>query len=115
MTLSQRFSQLAVVTFVASSLLVACFKPESYDLILRNGTIVDGSGDASYIGDVAINGGAIAAPSDLGNAVSSNEIDVSRLAVAPGLVNILSWSNESLLEDGSRRRSIAGARRCVLK
>ena len=94
------------VTLVISLIFIACSKPVSYDLILRGGTIVDGSGDASYVGDVAINGDAIAALGDLGDAVADNEIDVSGLAVAPGFVNMLSWSTESLIEDGLSQSEI---------
>lgn len=103
--MSARNSNILVV-LVISFLFIACSKPESYDLILRGGTIVDGSGEASYVGDVAINGDAIAALGDLGDAVADNEIDVSGLAVAPGFVNMLSWSTESLIEDGLSQSEI---------
>ena len=109
MNLSSRFGQLAAITFIAfiaSNFLGACSKPVSYDLILRGGTIVDGSGETAYVGDVAINGDAISALGDLGDAVASNEIDVSGLAVAPGFVNMLSWSTESLIEDGLSQSEI---------
>lgn len=70
-----------------------------YDVIIRGGTIYDGSGGAPYVGDVAINGDRIAAvgPSIAANA--SREVDARGLAVAPGFINMLSWSNESLLVD----------------
>ena len=106
MPLHRRFGQLAIIIFVACSFLVACSKPASYDLILRGGTIVDGSGETSYVGDVAINGDTIAAVGDLGDAVSTNEIDVSGFAVAPGFVNMLSWSTETLLGDGLSQSEI---------
>ncbi|MGI9200122.1 MAG: N-acyl-D-amino-acid deacylase family protein [Woeseiaceae bacterium] len=106
MNLSRRFGQMTAVALLAASMLVACSKPTSYDLILRGGTIVDGSGESAYVGDVAINGDAIAALGDLGDAVSENEIDVSGLAVAPGFTNMLSWSTESLIEDGRSQSEI---------
>ena len=106
MNLSRRFGQIVAVAVLAGSILVACSKPTSYDLILRGGTIVDGSGESAYVGDVAINGDAIAALGDLGDAVSENEIDVSGLAVAPGFTNMLSWSTESLIEDGRSQSEI---------
>jgi N-acyl-D-amino-acid deacylase len=106
MNLSRRFGQMAAIALVVGSILVACSKPTSYDVILRGGTIVDGSGDSAYIGDVAINGDAIAALGDLGDAVAENEIDVSGLAVAPGFTNMLSWSTESLIQDGRSQSEI---------
>jgi N-acyl-D-amino-acid deacylase len=77
-----------------------------YDLILRNGTIYDGSGGAPFAGDVAINGDAIAAVGILGAARGRKELDVAGLAVAPGFINLLSWATESLLEDGRSQSDI---------
>jgi len=78
----------------------------SYDLILRGGTIYDGSGEEPYVGDVAFNGDEIAALGDLGNATAAAEIDVEGLAVAPGFINMMSWANESLIEDGHSQSDI---------
>ncbi len=71
-----------------------------YDTILRGGTVYDGSGSRPFVGDVAIKGDRIAAvgPHLAGNA--RRTIDVHGLAVAPGFVNMLSWANESLIQDG---------------
>src|SRR3954471_18978723 len=74
--------------------------PKTYDLILRGGTIYDGSGGKPYVGDVAVNGDRIAAVGDLGNAHGKKEVDARGLAVSPGFVNMLSWATESLLVDG---------------
>lgn len=71
-----------------------------YDVILRNGTIYDGSGNSPYQGDVGINGDRIAAMGDLKTATGKMEIDVTGLAVAPGFINMLSWADRSLLMDG---------------
>ncbi|MDZ4673116.1 MAG: D-aminoacylase [Gemmatimonadota bacterium] len=80
--------------------LAACApQAEPYDLILRNGTIYDGSGGPPTTGDVAIRGDSIEAVGDLRGATAVAELDVSGLAVAPGFVNLLSWATESLLED----------------
>ena len=81
-------------------------EPESFDLVLRGGTIYDGSGETPYVGDVAINGDTIAAIGDLGNAKGTLDFDVSGLAVAPGFVNMISWSIESLIEDGHAQSTI---------
>ena len=81
-------------------LLQACQTGESYDIIIRNGQIYDGSGNASYQGDVAISADTIAAVGDLGNAKGLTEVDAAGLAVAPGFINMLSWATVSLIEDG---------------
>src|ERR1700742_4448837 len=74
--------------------------PKTYDVILRGGTIYDGSGGKPAVGDVAIDGDRIAAVGSLGAAKGKREIDAKGLAVSPGFVNMLSWATESLLVDG---------------
>lgn len=71
-----------------------------YDIILRNGTIYDGSGNEPITGDVAISGDKIAAVGILSNVTGAQEIDLDGLAVAPGFINMLSWATESLIYDG---------------
>ncbi|NUM45475.1 MAG: D-aminoacylase [Anaerolineales bacterium] len=78
----------------------------TYDLILRHGTIYDGSGGAGFVGDVALRSDAIAAVGNLGDARGKREIDVAGLAVAPGFINMLSWATESLLHDGRSQSDI---------
>jgi N-acyl-D-amino-acid deacylase len=70
------------------------------DVVLRGGTIYDGSGTAPIIGDVAIQGDSIVAIGDIGALKGETEVDVTGLAVAPGFINMLSWGTESLLFDG---------------
>jgi N-acyl-D-amino-acid deacylase len=73
---------------------------ETYDLILRGGTIYDGSGKPPLAGDIAIRGQRIAVVGALGGARAPTEINVKGLAVAPGFINMLSWATESLIADG---------------
>jgi N-acyl-D-amino-acid deacylase len=77
-----------------------------YDVILRRGTIYDGSGKAPFVGDVALRKDVIAAMGDLSKQTGRKEIDVGGLAVAPGFINMLSWANESLIEDGRSESDI---------
>jgi N-acyl-D-amino-acid deacylase len=86
--------------------LTACAVPVSHDVILRGGTIYDGSGGESYIGDVAFDGDVISALGDLEDARAKVDINVRGLAVAPGFVNMMSWANESLIEDGRSQSDI---------
>ena len=85
---------------------VGCGSPDQYDVVLRNGMIYDGSGGEPYVGDVAFSGDVIAALGNIGEATGRTEIDVSGLAVSPGFVNMMSWANESLIEDGHSQSDI---------
>ncbi len=62
--------------------------PPAYDVIIRHGTVIDGSGASRYRADVAIAGGSIARVGDLAGAHAVTEIDATGLFVAPGFVNI---------------------------
>lgn len=77
-----------------------------YDLVLRNGTVCDGSGSFAYQGDVAIQGDQIAALSTPGRLEGESVIDATGLVVAPGFINMLSWSVETLIEDGCSQSEI---------
>jgi len=102
-----RFSKLMpVFILLASGLIAACAPPASHDVILRGGDIYDGSGGDPFVGDVAIDGDKIVALGDIGNATATVEIDVAGLAVAPGFVNMMSWANQSLIEDGRSQSDI---------
>ena len=87
-------------------LLAGCSEPVTYDVVLRGGTIYNGSGEAPFTGDVAIQGDIVAAIGDLSNDIGTTEIDVSGLAIAPGFINMLSWANESLIIDGRSQSEI---------
>jgi N-acyl-D-amino-acid deacylase len=89
--------------------IAACTGPQ-YDVIVRGGTIYDGSGEAPITGDVAIRGDSIVAVGDLGNATADTIVDAAGRAVAPGFINMLSWATESLIEDG---RSLSDIRQGV--
>ncbi len=81
-------------TILACSLLLAfgvsayASQPKTYDLILRGGTIYDGSGAKPVVGDVAIDGDRIVAVGALGTAKGKTEVDARGLAVSPGFVNM---------------------------
>ncbi|MBZ0247022.1 MAG: D-aminoacylase [Cyclobacteriaceae bacterium] len=81
-------------------------KKEEYDVIIRQGTVYDGSGAEGKIMDVGINADTIAAIGDLSKAVGKKEIDAKGLAVAPGFINMLSWAVESLIIDGNSQSDI---------
>ncbi|HEX4953271.1 MAG TPA: D-aminoacylase [Thermoanaerobaculia bacterium] len=72
----------------------------TYDLVLRNAVVYDGSGLPPFRGDVAVVGDRVAALGDLGTERGRRELDLDGLALAPGFINVLSWATESLLVDG---------------
>jgi N-acyl-D-amino-acid deacylase len=70
-----------------------------YDIIIRNGMIYDGTGGAARRADVGVKGDQIAAVGDLSKAMAANEVDAGGMAVAPGFINMLSHSENSLIAD----------------
>jgi N-acyl-D-amino-acid deacylase len=87
-------------------LLVSCQTKTSYDIILRNGTVYNGTGTAPVKADIAISGDTIAAIGNLKTATAQQDINVEGMAIAPGFINMLSWANESLIEDGRSQGDI---------
>jgi N-acyl-D-amino-acid deacylase len=88
-------------------LVTASCKPAThFDIIIRHGMIYDGNGGEPYMGDLAINSDTIAAIGDLTKAVATSELDAMGMAVSPGFINMLSWANESLIEDGRSQGDI---------
>ncbi len=73
--------------------------PNSYDIIIRNGHILDGTGNPWYAADVAIQGDRIAAIGDLHDAHAKREIDAKGQIVSPGFIDMLGQSEWSLLLD----------------
>ncbi len=77
----------------------------AFDVVLRGGTVYDGTGTAPVAGDVAIRGDRIAAVGRV-DGRGLRELDATGLAVAPGFINMLSWATESLIEDGRSQSDI---------
>ena len=90
---------LASAAFLAARVPAPEPQAQTYDVIIRNGTIYDGSGKPPVKGDVAIHGDRIAAIGNLKSDHGKTEIDAKGLAVAPGFINMLSWAVESLIAD----------------
>src|SRR6202045_4336986 len=80
--------------------------PEMFDLLIKGGTLYDGSGEKPRVTDVAIRGDRIVALGDFPADRARTVIDAKGLAVAPGFINMLSWSTESLMEDGRSQSEI---------
>ena len=88
------------------TILFSCGQKNKYDTIIRNGMIYDGNGGEPFKADIAIKDDTIAFIGDLSKESAKNEIDVKGMAIAPGFINMLSWSNESLIEDGRSQGEI---------
>ncbi len=85
--------------------LLSCKKDE-YDVIIRQGTVYDGSGSTGVITDVGIRADTVAFVGDLSDAVGKKEVDALGMAVAPGFINMLSWAVETLILDGNAQSDI---------
>jgi N-acyl-D-amino-acid deacylase len=84
----------------------ASLQPQTYDVVVRGGTVYDGTGGPGRRADVAIRGDRIAGVGDFSGASARTIVDASGQAVAPGFINMLSWSTESLLADGRSQGEI---------
>ena len=77
-----------------------------FDVIIKNGAVYNGTGSEAQRVDLAIRGDRIAGVGDYKNAKAKTVIDARGLAVAPGFINMLSWSTESLIQDGRSQSEI---------
>lgn len=84
----------------------ALANPARFDVLIRNGTLYDGFGAPPRQADVGITGDTITAIGELGQAEARTVIDARGCAVAPGFINMLSWSTVSLLIDGRSQSEI---------
>ena len=79
---------------------------QDFDLLIRDGRIVDGTGNASFIGDLAILNGKISGLGNLPQAKAKRTIDAKGLIVAPGFIDIHNHSDYTLIADGSAQSMI---------
>src|SRR2546430_501011 len=100
-----------MIRFLCATLLLvsavpAVELPEKFDVVIKNGTVYDGTGSEGRKADVAIRGDRIVGVGDFQNSSATNVIDAHNLAVAPGFINMLSWSTQSLIQDGRSQSEI---------
>ena len=77
-----------------------------FDLIIRGGHVVDGTGNPWFAGDVAVRGDRIAAVGRLDGAKATREIDARGLVVAPGFIDMHTHSDQPLLDDGNAESKV---------
>jgi len=92
---------ITVVVFVAYLICGAALgqSGKDFDVVIRGGTVYDGSGKTPVKADVAIKGDRVVKIGDLSKASAKTVIDATGMAVSPGFINMLSWSTESLIID----------------
>jgi N-acyl-D-amino-acid deacylase len=95
---------------------------ESYDLIVRGGTVIDGTGQDPFVADVAIRDDRIAAVGDLTDARAGREVDAKNRRVAPGFIDIHTHSDmsvafhpaqESVLSQGVTSQVVGNCSLCI--
>ncbi len=74
--------------------------------MIKGGTLYDGTGGKPRVTDVAIRGDRIVGVGDFKAANAKVIVDAKGMAVAPGFINMLSWSTDSLIEDGRSQSEI---------
>src|ERR1700720_2437950 len=79
---------------------------QEFDTIIKNGTVYDGTGSEAQHVDLAIKGDRIAGVGDFKNAKAKETVNATGLAVAPGFINMLSWSDQTLIQDGRSQSEI---------
>ncbi len=92
--------RIALAVAVAGLFASSAAPPAAYSVVIRGGTIYDGSGGTPYIGDVALKGDRIAYVGPHAPGRAARTVDATGKAVSPGFINMLSWANESLIADG---------------
>ncbi len=94
-----------LLVFLTSTIAVAA-RAQDFDIIIKGGAVYDGTGGEAQHVDLAIKGDRIAGLGDFKEASAKTIVNASGFAVAPGFINMLSWSTESLIQDGRSQSEI---------
>jgi N-acyl-D-amino-acid deacylase len=91
---------------VLSSALLFPAAAQEYDLLIRGGRVVDGTGNPSFLADIGIRGGRVAAMGKLAGARARRVIEAGGLTVTPGFIDIHNHSDDSVLADGNAQSMV---------
>jgi N-acyl-D-amino-acid deacylase len=92
--------KVATALAAAAAIVISAAPPADYSVLIRGGTLYDGSGSAPYVGDVALKGDRIVYVGPHATGRAARTVDASGKAVSPGFINMLSWAVDSLIADG---------------
>ncbi len=92
---------LTVISVLIALLWSPSTQQAEFDLLIRNGRVVDGTGNPSFVADVGIRDGKIAAIGRLSDRKATRIVDATGLVVAPGFIDIHNHSDDTILEDGN--------------
>jgi N-acyl-D-amino-acid deacylase len=98
--------RLACLAFALTGIAVSAQTPARYDVVIRGGRIVDGTGRPAFDGDVAIAGGRIVAVGRVADAPAGRVIDARGLVAAPGFIDLHTHSDLPLIEDGTAQSKV---------
>ena len=87
-------------------LLAGSLGAQDFDLLIRGGRVVDGTGNPSYLGDVALKDGRVAGIGRLEGKTAKRVIDAKGLIVSPGFIDIHNHSDSTLLTDGNAQSMV---------
>ena len=106
--MSNRYLLALLICFGCAALAgrVDALTQEMFDVVIKGGTVYDGTGGKPRVADVAIRRDQIVDVGEFPPESTHSVIDAKGLAVAPGFINMLSWSTESLIEDGRSQSEI---------
>ncbi|MBI4166186.1 MAG: D-aminoacylase [Acidobacteria bacterium] len=97
--------QLIALLCLVLQLGVCAFAQQAFDLIIRKGTIVDGTGNPWFVADVGVRGGRVVSIGRLSGAPAKRVVDAAGLVVAPGFIDMMGGSTYPLLVDPASAQS----------
>ena len=100
------FNTFSLSILLAGFMLSCEEERKDFDVIIKGGTVYDGSGSQGLITDIGIIGSKVEAVRNLDGNTAGQIIDATGLAVSPGFINMLSWATASLIEDGNSQSDI---------
>src|SRR5262245_12307619 len=97
--MAQQLRLAALAFFLITSFLCPCSADEQFDLLIKGGRIVDGSGAPWYFADLGIRGGKVAKIGRIDASAARRVIDASGLTVAPGFIDMMGQTATPMLDD----------------